>query len=575
MADEQGNGNELDGTPTRRTGLTRRELLGAGVAAGAAITLGEPRDAAAQAARGTAAERAGNAGQGDQTLVLTNARFHTMDRGNAVVNAVAISNGRFVAVGNAAMQRRQGARVIDLRGLTVVPGIIDNHNHIVLMGNRPGYHTPLENAASIRDVQQTISARAAGIPRGAWITTIGGFHRNQLVPPGAMPRLPTRAELDEAAPNNPVYISESFFGPSCTNSAGRKFFESQTPPIPVGEDGAIANGPMATGRATLVLRQTQLTPDQRKRGALDALEYGLGLGVTTHQDQGAFQATNTPADGAAHEDNYSMNQPFFALRDEGKLLARLRINFLHQDATPDTPTLAARLQHSFKFFGDDMIRTGGIGEFIAGGTGPEFVEAAKRIARAGWRAEVHSLSRMDFQQEIAGYEEANKTTSIKDLRWVVAHVPFITEDWVNRLKALGGGISLTGWRYLAGTPEQNGPPFRMLVNNGIPLGMSSDGMQIAPMNPWLHMYYATTGLNSRQQPINAEQKITRQEVLRLYTGGNGWFLREEDRLGTIEAGRLADLVALSHDYFTVPDEDLKKIRSLMTMVGGRIVHEVK
>jgi predicted amidohydrolase YtcJ len=141
------------------------------------------------------------------------------------------------------------------------------------------------------------------------------------------------------------------------------------------------------------------------------------------------------------------------------------------------------------------------------------------------------------------------------------------------LKKLGGGLSLTSWRYLAGTPEQNGPPFRMIVDNGIPAGMSSDGMQIAPMNPWLHMYYAATGLNARQALINGGQQITRPEVLRLYTAGNGWFLREEDRIGTIEVGRLADLVVLSADYFTVPDAELRRIRSVMTVVDGKVVYD--
>jgi predicted amidohydrolase YtcJ len=95
------------------------------------------------------------------------------------------------------------------------------------------------------------------------------------------------------------------------------------------------------------------------------------------------------------------------------------------------------------------------------------------------------------------------------------------------------------------------------------------------MNPWLHMYYATTGLNARQEPINVNQKITRQEVLKLYTSNNGWFLREEDTLGSIEPGKLADLVVLSVDYFTVPDEQLKKIRSVLTIVGGKIVHDAR
>ena len=553
-----------------RNGPSRRQLLGAIAGAGVRAALGLPtaRAVAGQSARGGVAVRT------TEELVFVNGRIHTMDGNNTIANTVSIRNGRFSAVGGAAPARGPGIRVIDLRGRSAVPGLIDNHNHIVLMGNRPGHHTPLEAASSIADVQETVAARAKAIPRGAWVTTIGGFHRNQLFPRGQNPRLPTLAELDTAAPDHPVYISESFMGPSATNSLGKGFFKRQTPPVPVGEDGSIATGSQSTGRATLALRQTLLTFEQRKRGALDAMTYGLGLGVTTHLDQGAFQATNTATDGAAHEDNYTMHAPFLALRDEGKLPARLRINFLHQDSTPDLPTLTERLKNSFKFFGDDMVRTGAIGEFIAAfGPGSPFVEAARRVARAGWRAEVHSLSATDFQQEIQGYEAAHAEFAITDLRWVIAHAPFITEPWVNRLKALGGGLSLTGWRYLAGTPEQNGPPFRMIVDNGIHAGMSSDGMQIAPMNPWLHMYYATTGLNARQFLINAGQQITRQEVLKLYTANNGWFLREEDQIGTIEPGKLADLVVLSDDYFTVPDEKVKKIRAVLTVVGGTVVHD--
>jgi predicted amidohydrolase YtcJ len=149
---------------------------------------------------------------------------------------------------------------------------------------------------------------------------------------------------------------------------------------------------------------------------------------------------------------------------------------------------------------------------------------------------------------------------------------------VNRLKALGGGLSLTGWQWLAGNlptnqPPYAGPPFRLIVDSGIPTGMSSDGMQIAPMNPWIHMYYATTGLNSRGVQINPGQQITRQEVLRLYTANNGWFLRMEDKVGSIETGKLGDLVVLNKDYFSVPDAELHKIRASLTVVDGKIVHD--
>src|SRR5687767_14613531 len=369
-------------------GVSRKRLLGMGLAAAIAVATA----VGAVLAQPAAVEE----------LVFVNGSIHTMDAKNTVATTVTIRNGRFTAVGGAAPRAAAGRRIIDLRGRTVIPGIIDNHNHIVAMGNRPGYHTPLENATSIADVQAIIASRARTAPKGVWITTIGGFHRNHLVGPSEMPRLPTLAELDKAAPNNPVFISEGFNGPSTTNSLGKKFFDSPIMPVPVGADGGMAAGPQATGRALLVLRQTLLDSAERRRGAIDALNYGLSFGVTTHLDQGVFQATNTPNDGAAHEDNYTMQLPFVALHRDGLLPARLRINYLHQDATPELTTLKERLRNTIPFFGDDMIRTGGIGEFIAGGK--SFVDAAKLIARAGWRAEVHSLTQNDFQQEIQDYE---------------------------------------------------------------------------------------------------------------------------------------------------------------------------
>jgi predicted amidohydrolase YtcJ len=550
------------GTP--RKGLSRKQFVVGGAAAGAALGVGGAGATLARAGSGSSGSRTQGPDEHAE-VVLYNGRIHTMDAQNRVVSGVVIRDGRFVEVDRGVP--RDGL-AFDLRGRTVVPGIIDNHNHIILMGNRPGYHTPLENAYSIDDVQAIYAARAAGIPAGAWITTIGGFHANQF----AEVRLPTRQELDAAVPNNPAFILQGFTGPATTNSLGKTFFESQG--VTVADNGAIATAGQQAALAMLRLRQTLLDPEQRRRGTVDAIAYGLGLGVTTHIDQGAFQKTNTPADGAAHEDNFTMQLPFLELHEEGELDARVQINFLHQESDLALPELKARLRNQFQFFGDDVLSTGGIGEFIASyPPGPSFVEAARTVAQAKWRAEVHSLGATDFVAEISAWEAANAEFPIGALRWVVAHVPFITEEWVNRLKAIGGGLSLTGWRYLAGTATQNGPPFRMIVDNGIPAGMSSDGMQIAPMNPWIHMYYATTGRNALGQAINAAQRITREEVLRLYTGANGWFLRMEDDLGTIEPGKLADLVVLDRDYFTVPDADLRQLRSVLTVVDGRVVHD--
>jgi predicted amidohydrolase YtcJ len=464
------------------------------------------------------------------------------------------------------------------------------------MGNRPGYHTPLENAYSIPDVQQLYAARAAGAPVGAWLTTIGGFHSNHIYANPNDPlsgRLPTLQELNDAVPNNPVFIEVGFTGPATTNSAGKAFFQAQG--ITVAENGMMTgNNP---SRALLYLRQTLLNPAERRRSVIDAMKYAASVGVTTHLDQGAFQASNTAGDGAAHEDNFTMHIPFLEIYGQDKGIVRLRINFLHMESDQATPELAQRLKNAFPFFGDDMVRTGGIGEFIAQGTNAAspFVNAAKLVAKHGWRAEVHSLGRRttvnpgpaDFELEIMGFEAADleRPGIVRDMRWVVAHVPGITQPWIDRLQKIGGGLSLTGWQYLGGSLPTNaidapyaGPPFRMIVDSsnrpgGIHAGLSSDGMQIAPMNPWLHMYFATTGLNTRNVLINPNQQITRQEALSLYTRQNGWFLREEDQLGSIESGKLADLVVLNRDYFAASNADLKKIRSVLTVVGGNVVHD--
>jgi predicted amidohydrolase YtcJ len=546
-----------------QAGVSRRSVFRTGAAVGAAaavgaVTGGEPALAAGSPAAGS--------------LVLHNGKIHTMSSAHDVVRAIAIRDGRIAYAGDnlgrAIEVFRERPRVIDLGGRTAIPGIIDNHNHIVLMGNRPGHHTPLENAYSVAEVQQIYAERARGVPPGEFITTIGGFHFNQFTEV----RLPTLAELDAAVPNHPAYLSISFLGPSVTNSSGKAFFEAAELPVTVGTDGSIAPGEQ-TGRATLALRRT-LSFERRKRSVRDAMAYAASVGVTTHLDQGAFQATNTPSDGAAHENNYTMHLPFLSVYADGDGIVRLRINFLHMETDPTLPGLTQRLLNAFPFFGDDMVRTGGIGEFVAQGLGPTWLEAARRVARAGWRAEVHSLSRTDFQTEIQGFETVNGEFPIGDLRWVVAHVPFITEDYVDRLKALGGGLSLTGWRYLAGTATNAGPPFRMIVDNGIHAGMSSDGMQIAPMNPFIHAYYAVTGRNARGDLINVGQQISRQELLDLYTRDNGWFLGEpdENQLGTLEVDRLGDVVVLDRDYFSVPEDEIRHVRSALTVVGGNIVH---
>src|SRR5712691_5424270 len=207
----------------KRRGFSRRRFI-QGAAAAAAASGSMLSSAAREEKREEKRPRPPSDDAPD--IVFVNGKIHTMDDENTVVSAVSIRDGRFAEVGHASRGRHgPDTKVIDLRGRTVVPGIIDNHNHIVLMGNRPGFHTPLENALSIQDVQKIYAARAAGLPnRDAWITTIGGFHTNHLyATPGnpASGRFPTIGELDAAVPNNPAFMMISFTGPGQTNTVGR------------------------------------------------------------------------------------------------------------------------------------------------------------------------------------------------------------------------------------------------------------------------------------------------------------------------------------------------------------------
>jgi len=555
-------------------GTTRRRILQTGVVAGAAAAAG-----AFTGIRGAVAAPGGSGESPTGDLLLTQGEIHTMDANNSVVSVVAIRDGQFVYVGDneghARQQFKDQPKAVKLGGATVVPGIIDCHNHIVLMGNRPGHHTPLENAYSIADVQATIRERARGVPAGQFITTIGGFHFNQFTEA----RLPTLAELDAAAPNHPVYVSIGFTGPSATNSLGKQFFDAVGAPFPVtvGADGSIATGTPTTS-ATLALRNA-LTFEQRKQSVRDAMAYAVSLGVTTHLDQGAFQATNTPADGAAHEDNYHMHLPFLSVYGDGDGIIRLRINYLHMDNDPDSQPLSQRLLNAFSFFGNDLVRSGGIGEFVApdptdpvtngSANNVRWLTAATKVAQAGWRAEVHSLTGTDFKAEIDGFAMVNAQFPITDLRWVVAHVPFITEEYVMKLKALGGGLKV-GWGPIR-TGVNVGPPYRMILNSGIHVGYHADGGDITLINPWLNFYTMITAKNIRGDLINDGNQLTRQETLWMATVANKWFIGEDD-LGSIEVGNHADIAVLDRDFFTVPDEEIMHISSDLTIVGGRITH---
>jgi predicted amidohydrolase YtcJ len=510
-------------------------------------------------------------------LRFTNGKIVTMDKRNTVLSEVTIQDGHFDAIGKGG-KLNPCTKVINLHGHTAVPGLIDNHNHIVLLGMRPGHDIRLETAASIADVQAMIRARVKTVPAGAWITALGDWNIKQF----AEKRLPTPAELDAAAPENPVLINGG--GGTVTNTRGKAFFEGKG--VTVSATGTM-NG-AAFLAALNALRAIQTFADM-KQGTLDAMAYLDSVGLTTSSDMGAFTIPGTPdmQDAAAADNVESLNpwtmyDAFLALHRENKLTHRLRIFFLSQDTRPDVPILKQRVLNAFPDFGDDMLKTVGVGEFAAnwrfqGGTTPTNYETALQlVAKLGWAFQQHTLSLAEDQFTTSTFEKVNAVTPIADLRWSIAHVPHIDLPTLNRLKAIGAGVAVHGWLYLSGSPTNGGPPYRTILDSGVKVGAGSDAAAVSVFDPWLEIYYMVTGKNSAGELINPGQQLTRMEALRLYTAENGWFTREENKLGTIEPGKLGDLVVLNDDYFDttkVPDESIKRLKAVLTVVGGKVVFD--
>jgi predicted amidohydrolase YtcJ len=517
--------------------------------------------------------------KGSRDLRIVNGRIHTMDAHDTIVSSVTIRRGLFAAADG---QRDPCMTVIDVHGRTVVPGLIDNHNHIVLLSERPGHDTRLESAGSIAEVQAALGARSRTVSGGDWITAMGGWIPGQLTEK----RLPTLAELDQALPANPALLFVAFTGPAVTNSRGRTYLATHG--VAVSDSGQIAAG--APSLAAMHALAALQTPDDLKRGALDAMDYSARMGVTTNVDMGEFVEPGTQDakdsfvfDGLASGDPFKMYEPFLTLQREGRLTTRLRVFFLSMDQGQDFPMTRERVLNAFNRFGDDMMRISGVGEFATSwplfgpvSTPPNYLGALQFIAAHGWSFQQHSLSLAEDQITASTFEAVNAVTPIANLRWSVAHVPQIDQPTVNRFKALGAGIAIHPFRYLSDSTDGNaGPPVRMILDSGVHAGAGSDAAQISTLDPWNMIYYLVTGINAGGHLINAGQTVTREEALRLYTASNGWFFREEDKIGSIETGKLADLVVLSDDYFDarkVPDAAIRRLHAVLTVVDGKVIY---
>ena len=518
--------------------LSRRDLLrGAAAGAVACVSGGALADSPPMVALG-AAQR------GDTDLLLSNGKF--VDGRGQVATTLTIRNGRIATVGKTG-PLAPDARQIDLGGRTVVPGFFDAHVHYTRAGVNPGYEARrIERAFSIAELQEAIAERAKSVPPGQFITCIGGWNHTQF----AEARRPTKAELDAAAPKHALYISGTGGGTGAiTNSLGSTFLASKG--VMIDE----ATGVVAAAGPAVAALQAAQTPEDKLRGTADLNAHANSLGLT-----GVINAGN-------------LDDQEFALRlwRENRLTIRMRPLF-PADSPQDVET---RVLNNFsqggRAVGDDLFRVAGFGERI-GGTdtmSPQFEPTARMIAKHGWLLQQHSITSKENDFHLQAFQSIAREHPIDQLRWSIIHLQSIDEARLKTLKALGAGASAQTWLYLSAA---GGPPFRRIVDSGIPAGVGTDSTNVSALDPWLSLFYMTTGRNLAGTLTNDGQQVSRVEALRLYTEGAAWFSFDDHQVGSFVEGKYADLAVVSHDYLTVPDQMIRKIESVLTLVGGKVVH---
>ncbi len=538
--------------------LSRRGFLGAtaGSLVAATAVAAAPGEASAASEQVNGVSAAGTTGA-DGDLILTNGKFHTFDAQDTVVSQVLIRDGKFAQVGSQGWVRQ----VIDVGGRTVIPGMIDNHCHFIRIGQAAGYDMRrLETAFTIAEVQQVIANYAAEIPAGQWLTALRGLALRQWSNP---PRHLTRAELDAAAPNHPVVLSEGANGQ--TNTLGRDRLRALG--VTVSDAGSVNDDD-----AYLALSQF-ITLETRKRELLRAAEYAVSVGLTGFIDE--HGNVGTPGT-AGFLDRTTGHDHILALWRDGELPVRVRARFGVLPPTDDSSLLQIYAANRWQMMGDDMFRQAGIGEWVPRGS--DYQASLLTLARRGLLYQQHLISTSEIQEhldQIQQFVQNNPQYPVAGLHWSAGHVDGITQAQVIQANNLGVGLIPQGWSYLTGTGQ--GPNFRMILDNAtVPVGTGTDAARVSPLNPWAMVYYMTTGRNSAGVQVNAGRTISRAEALRLYCGPQqGWFSKEEQTWGGIAIGRYADLTVLANDVFDqakVSDDQLRKMTSVLTIVNGAIQH---
>ncbi len=524
--------------------------------------------------------------QGADT-VLFNGKVVTLDAAAPTAEALAVRDGKIIAVGRSADIRNlagPGTQVIDLAGRTVIPGLIDSHMHAIRAALFYATEVNWIGAHSIPEAMARIKAAAQRAKPGQWIIVAGGWTEQQF----QEKRRPTQAELIAAAPDNPVYI-QLFYSAALLTPAGFKALnlnsDADVPPRGKIERDAGGNptGWIAGDNPTISGLFDKLplpTFEESVEGTRQFFRELNRIGITGVSDPGGFNLT-----AASY-------QPLFKVWQDRALTVRVVYSLFAQRRGKELEDYQTMTQLLPMGFGDDWLRFNGIGENVAWGMynndnpteaqKQQLYEIYKWAASRRMTMTQHWNNNRSVHHLLDVLERVDRETPIAPLRWSIAHLNDASVENLRRIKALGIGWTMQNAMYFNGEAflKARGneamrliPPVMTALKMGLTVGGGTDAHRVMSYNPFVSLQWMVDGKTVGGTLTRAEEELpSREEALRLYTLGSAWFTHDDGKRGSLAAGKLADLAVLSKDYLTVPIDQIGGIESLLTMVGGRIVH---
>jgi predicted amidohydrolase YtcJ len=525
-------------------------------------------------------------------LILSNGKIITVDERFTIAQAVAIRGGRFVAVGaNQAMAQLAGptTRTIDLKGKAVIPGLIDNHMHLLRAAQTWAKELRFDGVVTRKQAIELIRARAKTAGPGEWVYNIGGWAHQQFADD---PKPFTREELDRIAPDNPVALQESYYQVFLNSRAMQVFgIEANKPDPPDFIKGSIQRD--ASGKPTGVIKgdiaATRPVAARLPKVAPDQLE-ASGLALVRDMNQAGL--TSFGVAGCVSD----VLEIFQKWKTQERLNVRI---FCIDGAAAGAPAQVDRsiqqIAQMKLFQGDSSIDSVFFGESVysplhdpmfalESNPKPEDLAQWRRmamaIAQAGLPLHVHAELDGTISAFLDQIEAVNKEFPIHNLRWTLAHVNQLRAPQLERMKKLGMYAAVHPWAVINGAIMHEGfgdtasdmPPLSTIQNSGITWGFGTDGTAANQYLPFTTLHFAVTGKMAGGTKV-IRQTISREDALIAHTRKNAYFVFQENNLGSIQPGKLADLVVLDRDYLTVPVDQIRDIKPVMTMVGGRTVFE--